>query len=247
MGPIGVAKHLAPFLAGHVTLENEKTNTTAISAAPYGSASILAISYAYIRMMGSEGLTNATKLAILNANYIQARLEGHYDVLYKGETGRVAHEMIIELRPFKSECGIEAVDIAKRMMDYGYHAPTMSFPVAGTIMIEPTESEALAELDRFCEMMISIRNEIRDIAEGRADREDNPLKLAPHTSELATADEWNHSYSRKQAAYPLPWISRSKFWPTVSRIDDAYGDRNLICSCPEVSSYESESELEEVS
>lgn len=247
MGPIGVAKHLAPFLAGHVTLDNEKTNTTAISAAPYGSASILAISYAYIRMMGSEGLTNATKLAILNANYIQARLEGHYDVLYKGETGRVAHEMIIELRPFKSECGIEAVDIAKRMMDYGYHAPTMSFPVAGTIMIEPTESEALAELDRFCEMMISIRNEIRDIAEGRADREDNPLKLAPHTSELATADEWNHSYSRKQAAYPLPWISRSKFWPTVSRIDDAYGDRNLICSCPEVSSYESESELEEVS
>lgn len=247
MGPIGVAKHLAPFLAGHVTLENEKTNTTAISAAPYGSASILAISYAYIRMMGTEGLTNATKLAILNANYIKARLDGHYEVLYKGETGRVAHEMIVELRPFKAECGIEAVDIAKRMMDYGYHAPTMSFPVAGTIMIEPTESESIAELDRFCDMMISIRNEIRDIAEGRADKEDNPLKLAPHTSEIVTADEWNHSYSRKQAAYPLPWISRSKFWPTVSRIDDAFGDRNLICSCADVSSYESESELESVS
>ncbi|MCH8557451.1 MAG: aminomethyl-transferring glycine dehydrogenase, partial [Balneolia bacterium] len=247
MGPIGVAKHLAPFLAGHVTLENEKTNTTAISAAPYGSASILAISYAYIRMMGAEGLTNATKLAILNANYIKARLEGHYEVLYKGETGRVAHEMIVELRPFKAECGIEAVDIAKRMMDYGYHAPTMSFPVAGTIMIEPTESESIAELDRFCDMMISIRKEIRDIAEGRADKEDNPLKLAPHTSEVVTADEWNHSYTRRQAAYPLPWISRSKFWPTVSRIDDAYGDRNLICSCADVSSYESESELESVS
>ncbi|MCC5933845.1 MAG: aminomethyl-transferring glycine dehydrogenase [Candidatus Cyclonatronum sp.] len=245
MGPIGVAKHLAPFVAGHFTLDNPPTNTTAISAAPFGSASILVISYAYIRMMGAKGLTNATKLAILNANYIQARLAGHYDVLYTGETGRVAHEMIIELRHFKQECGIEAVDLAKRMMDYGYHAPTMSFPVAGTIMIEPTESESLAELDRFCDMMIAIRNEIRDIAEGRADAEDNPLKLAPHTSAVVTADEWNHKYTRQQAAYPLPWVGASKYWPTVTRIDDAYGDRNLVCSCPDVSTYESSATVEE--
>ncbi|MCH8568167.1 MAG: aminomethyl-transferring glycine dehydrogenase [Balneolales bacterium] len=238
MGPICVAAHLEPFLAGHITLKNGPEQTPAISAAPYGSASILAISYAYIRMMGVEGLTQATRLAILNANYIKARLKDHYDVLYLGENGRVAHEMIIELRPFKASSGIEAVDIAKRMMDYGYHAPTMSFPVAGTIMIEPTESESLSELDRFCEMMISIRNEIRDIEEGRADKEDNALKMAPHTSAEVTADEWKHSYSRRQAAYPLHWIAESKFWPSVNRVDDAYGDRNLMCSCPAPESYE---------
>lgn len=246
VGPIAVAEHLAPYLAGHFTLENAETATTAISAAPYGSASILAIPYAYIRMMGSQGLTKATQLAILNTNYIKSRLDGHYDILYVGEKGRVAHEMIVDLRPFKAEYGIEAVDIAKRMMDYGYHAPTMSFPVPGTIMIEPTESETKAELDRFCDMMISIREEIRDIAEGRLDKEDNPLKFAPHTSAVVTADAWPHSYSRQRAAYPLSWVGNSKFWPSVSRVDDAYGDRNLMCSCPPLSDYEQESEASEV-
>lgn len=245
VGPIAVAKHLAPFLAGHFTLDNAETATTAISAAPYGSASILAIPYAYIRMMGAEGLTNATQLAILNTNYIKSRLDGHYDILYVGEKGRVAHEMIVDLRPFKAEYGIEAVDIAKRMMDYGYHAPTMSFPVPGTIMIEPTESETKAELDRFCDMMISIREEIRAIADGRLDKQDNPLKFAPHTSEVVTADAWPHAYSRKQAAYPLSWVGNAKFWPSVSRVDDAYGDRNLMCSCPPLSDYEDEAETSE--
>lgn len=237
MGPIGVAPQLVPFLAGHSVVETGKGNTGAISAAPYGSASILTISYAYIAMMGGEGLTNATKRAILNANYIKERLDGHYSVLYTNEKGRAAHEMIIDCRPFKQSVGIEVEDIAKRLMDYGFHAPTVSFPVAGTMMIEPTESESKAELDRFCEVMISVRNEIREIENGEADRADNVLKHAPHTATVALSDTWNRPYSREKAVYPLPQVRARKFWPTVSRIDSAYGDRNLVCSCIPVEEY----------
>jgi len=242
MGPIGVAKHLAPFLAGHFSEQTDDNRMTAVSAAPYGSASILAISYAYIRMMGAEGLTNATKLAILNANYIKARLKGHFEVLYTGTKGRAAHEMIIELRTFKQECGIDATDIAKRLMDYGYHAPTVSFPVAGTMMIEPTESENKEELDRFCDALISIRKEIQDVMDGTFDKEDNPIKNAPHPAMLVMDDNWNKPYSRKIAAYPLDYLDATKIWPTVSRIDDAYGDRNLMCSCPPIEMWETEEE-----
>jgi glycine dehydrogenase len=236
MGPIGVAKQLVPFLPGHVDLNSKG----AVSAAPYGSASILTISYAYIAMMGGEGLTNATKRAILNANYIKARLEGHYDTLYTGTNGRCAHEMIIDCRPFKSAVGVEVEDIAKRLMDYGFHAPTVSFPVAGTMMIEPTESESKAELDRFCDAMVSIRNEIREIEVGEADRNSNVLKHAPHTAATALADEWNRPYSREKAVYPLPQVRARKFWPSVSRIDSAYGDRNLVCSCVPTDAYATE-------
>jgi glycine dehydrogenase len=189
--------------------------------------------------MGGPGLRRATELAILNANYIAARLEGAYQVVYRGERGRVAHEFIADLRPFKASAGIEAEDVAKRLMDYGFHAPTMSFPVPGTLMIEPTESESKAELDRFCEAMLAIREEIRAIEEGRADRKDNPLKNAPHTAEAIAADDWNRSYSREQAAFPLPWVRDGKFWPFVSRIDNVYGDRNLVCLCPPVEEYAS--------
>jgi glycine dehydrogenase len=236
MGPIGVAPQLVPFLPGHVDLGSKG----AISAAPYGSASILTISYAYIAMMGGEGLTNATKRAILNANYIKARLDGHYDTLYTGKNGRAAHEMIIDCRPFKSAVGVEVEDIAKRLMDYGFHAPTVSFPVAGTMMIEPTESESKAELDRFCEAMIAIRNEIREIEKGTADRANNVLKHAPHTAMVALATEWTRPYSREKAVYPLPQVRIRKFWPSVSRIDSAYGDRNLVCSCVPTDAYAAE-------
>jgi len=238
MGPIGVAAHLAPFLPGHKVADNgASSEISAVSAAPFGSASILPISYAYIRMMGAEGITNATRMAILNANYIKARLESHYPVLYTGANGRCAHEMIIDLRPFKTSANIEVTDVAKRLMDYGYHAPTVSFPVAGTMMIEPTESETLEELDRFCEAMIAIRAEIQEVADGLADKEQNVLKRSPHTAEVITADTWDRPYSRQKAAYPLPWVQSRKFWPTVGRIDNAYGDRNLICACLPMESY----------
>jgi len=236
MGPIGVAKHLIPFLPSH-PLVKMGGNTHAVSAAPWGSASILLISYAYIKMLGSQGVTDATRYAILNANYIKAKLEPHYPVLYVGSSNRVAHEMIIDCRPFKMTAGIEVEDIAKRLMDYGFHAPTMSFPVPGTIMIEPTESEPKSELDRFCEAMIQIRKEIEEIEKGISDKKDNVLKNAPHTMHVICSDEWNHQYSRKKAAFPLPFVSQHKFWPTVGRADNAYGDRNLVCACPPIESY----------
>jgi glycine dehydrogenase len=209
---------------------------TAISAAPWGSASILAISYAYISMMGGEGLTNATKIAILNANYIKARLQGEYEILYTGTNGRCAHEMIVDCRNFK-KFGVEVEDIAKRLMDYGFHAPTVSFPVPGTLMIEPTESESKAELDRFCDAMLAIRAEIREIEEGKADAQVNVLKNAPHTADLLLATEWTLPYSREKAAFPLPYVRQQKFWPSVRRVDSAYGDRNLVCSCLPIEEY----------
>jgi glycine dehydrogenase len=240
MGPIAVAKHLAPFLPGHplVKVGGDKA-IPAISAAPWGSASILLISYGYIRMLGAAGLTDATRVAILNANYIKARLQAHYDVLYANHNGRVAHEMIFDLRPFKHGSGasIDEQDVAKRLMDYGFHAPTVSFPVAGTMMIEPTESESQDELDRFCDALIAIRGEIQAVVDGRADARDNVLKNAPHTAEEVSADDWPHPYSREQAAYPLPFVRAAKFWPAVARIDNPYGDRNLICACPPIEAY----------
>ncbi len=245
MGPIGVAEHLSPFLPGNPLVKTGGDQAIpAVSSAPYGSASILAISYAYIAMMGGEGLKHATQMAILNANYIKARLKGHYSVLYTGKNGRSAHEMIIDCRAFK-KAGIDVTDIAKRLMDYGFHAPTVSFPVAGTMMIEPTESESQTELDRFCEALISIREEIREVEEGKADKEDNVLKNAPHTAAVALADEWSFSYSRQKAVYPLPAVRENKFWPAVSRIDSAYGDRNLMCSCLPVEAYQEAAEQKE--
>ena len=237
MGPICCNDSLAPYLPKHVLAETGGAQgTTAISAAPWGSASILLISYAYIRMLGAEGVTNATKYAILNANYIKARLQGAYEILYTGENGRCAHEMIVDMRPFKSLVGAE--DIAKRLMDYGFHAPTLSFPVAGTIMIEPTESESKAELDRFCDALLAIRAEIDAIAQGEYDLEDNPLHNAPHTCNVATAETWDHKYSREKAVFPLPYLRHGyKFWPTVGRIDQAFGDRNLVCTCPPMEAY----------
>jgi glycine dehydrogenase len=237
MGPICVNDKLKDFLPGHAVVKTGGKNAiSAVSAAPWGSASILTISYAYIAMMGAEGLTNATKFAILNANYIKAKLEGHFKILYTGTKGRCAHEMIVDCRDFK-KAGVEVEDIAKRLMDYGFHAPTVSFPVAGTLMIEPTESEPKEELDRFCEALIEIRNEIREIEEGKADKQVNVLKNAPHTANVITADEWTLPYSRQKAAYPLPYIREAKFWPTVSRVDNAYGDRNLVCSCLPIEMY----------
>lgn len=240
MGPIGVAKHLVPYLPGHavVDIDNGKA-IHAVSAAPWGSASILLISHAYIAMMGGEGLTNATRYAILNANYIKSRLEHHYPVLYTGTNGRCAHEMILDCRSFKP-FGIEVTDIAKRLMDYGFHAPTVSFPVAGTVMVEPTESEPKHELDRFCDAMISIRHEIDDVEKGLSDKTDNPLKNAPHTAAVITGNEWEHPYTRQKAAYPLPYVAQFKFWPSVGRVNDTYGDRTLICSCPPLTDYEFE-------
>jgi glycine dehydrogenase len=239
MGPIGVAKHLVPFLPGHAVVDMKGGNQSmsAVSAAPWGSASILLISYAYIRMMGTVGLENATKYAILNANYIKARLEKHYQILYTGSKGRCAHEMILDTRVFKGASGVEAEDIAKRLMDYGFHAPTMSFPVAGTIMIEPTESEPKVELDRFCDAMIAIKNEVNAIENGAADKTDNVLKNAPHTASMVTADEWNHVYSRQEAAFPLPYVRANKFWPSVGRVNNTHGDRNLICACIPIEAY----------
>ena len=236
MGPICVAKHLAPFLPGHVSLNGEE-KAQAVSAAPYGSASILLISYAYIRLLGANGVKQASEYAILNANYMKARLEKAYDILYTGVNGTCAHEFIVDLRPFKASGGIEAEDVAKRLMDYGFHAPTMSFPVPGTIMIEPTESEDKAELDRFCDALLAIREEIRAVEEGKADKQQNVLKNAPHTQFVITADKWAFAYSRQQAAYPLEYVKQNKFWPSVSRVNNTHGDRNLICTCEPVSAY----------
>jgi len=238
VGPICVAAHLAPFLPGSAVVAGVGGNQTAgsVAAAPWGSASILPISYAYIAMMGGEGLTQATQIAILNANYVAKRLEPFYPVLYKGANGRVAHECILDTRPLSDLAGIEAEDIAKRLMDYGFHAPTMSFPVPGTLMIEPTESESLDELERFCQAMIAIREEIQAVADGRLDPVNNPLKNAPHTAEVI-AGEWNRPYSRQMAAFPAPWVAERKFWPSVSRIDNVYGDRHLMCACLPVAAY----------
>ena len=243
MGPICVAAHLAPFLPGNpVVKTGGEQAVSAISSAPYGSASILPISYAYIAMMGGDGLTNATKMAILNANYIKERLNGHFPILYTGSKGRAAHEMIVDCRSFK-EVGVEVEDIAKRLMDYGYHAPTVSFPVAGTLMIEPTESETKAELDKFCDALISIREEIREIETGKADKEQNVLKNAPHTATMVLSGDWDLPYSREKAVYPLAFVKEHKFWPSVRRIDSAYGDRNLVCSCIPVEEYASQEEM----
>ncbi|MEI6587048.1 MAG: aminomethyl-transferring glycine dehydrogenase [Sediminibacterium sp.] len=235
MGPICVNDKLAPFLPGHVN--NTSTTHHAVSAAEFGSASILLISYAYIKMLGAEGVKLATMYAIMNANYMRARLEKYYKILYAGSNGTCAHEFIVDLRPFKQSAGIEAEDVAKRLIDYGFHAPTMSFPVAGTIMIEPTESEDKAELDRFCDALIAIYHEIHAIETGAIDKIDNALKNAPHTQAVVCADEWNHSYNRQVAAFPLPYVRLNKFWPSVARINNTHGDRNLICTCEPVSSY----------
>jgi glycine dehydrogenase len=244
MGPIGVVEKLMPYLPGHplVKTGGEKA-IRPVSAAPYGSASILAISYAYIRMMGGKGLKRATELAILNANYLKKKLEPHFPVLYTGTNGYCAHEMILDMRAFKMSAGVEVEDIAKRLMDYGFHAPTVSFPVAGTLMIEPTESEPLTELDRFVEAMVSIRKEIAEIEAGKADKKENVLKHAPHTAGVVCGDTWTRPYSRQKAAFPLPYVKDSKFWPSVSRIDSAYGDRNLMCACLPVSEYQQQEDL----
>jgi glycine dehydrogenase len=233
MGPIGVAQHLIPFIPGHpVTKLGGPQSIGPVSAAPYGSPSILTISWVYVALMGREGLTKATQIAILNANYMAKRLEKYYPVLYSGTRGFVAHEFILDLRPLKESSGVEAMDVAKRLMDYGFHAPTVSFPVAGTLMIEPTESEVKGELDRLCDALIAIRAEIQDIADGQQPRVGNLLKNAPHTALAVTASEWTNPYSREQAAFPAPWVRDNKFWPSVGRIDEAYGDRNLFCTCP---------------
>ena len=235
VGPIGVKSHLAPFLPGHIS-END-VNPYSLSAANFGSASILPITYAYIALMGKHGLKEATELAILNANYVMERLRLYYPVLYRGKQGRVAHECIIDLRPLKAATGISEEDIAKRLMDYGFHAPTMSFPVAGTLMIEPTESEDLAELDRFCDAMIAIRFEITKVEDGEWTLQDNPLVNAPHTQIDLMEVEWSHAYSREVACFPTKQTKEAKYWPTVNRVDNVFGDRNLICSCPSIDSY----------
>jgi glycine dehydrogenase len=246
MGPIAVNDKLAPFLPGHALVKTGGSQRiNAISAGPFGSSLILLVSYAYIRMLGSKGLTNSTKMAILNANYLKARLEPYYPVLYRGKAGNVAHEMILDCRDFKRTARIEVADIAKRLMDYGYHAPTVSFPVPGTIMVEPTESEGKEELDRFCEAMISIRNEIREIEEGSASAENNVIINAPHTSQMVISDTWSKPYSREKAVFPLSWIRSNKFWPSVGKVDNAYGDRNLVCSCEPIESYMKEEVLSE--
>ena len=252
MGPIGVAAHLAPYLPGHPTIKTGGAQAIhAVSAAPWGSSSILLISYAYMKMLGGPGMTDATRFAILNANYIKSRLQPHFPVLYTRSNGRVAHEMIFDLRPLKQASlarrsgatgsggagGIDELDVAKRLMDYGFHAPTVSFPVAGTVMVEPTESESKDELDRFCDAMISIRAEIQAVIDGKADPLDNVLKNAPHTASAVAADDWTHPYSREQAAFPLPFVRAHKHWPSVGRIDNPYGDRNLMCSCPPIAEY----------
>jgi len=240
MGPICAAAHLAPFLPGHSVVSGVGGSdaTGAVSSAPWGSPSILPISYSYIAMMGSAGLTKATEIAILNANYIATRLDPFYPVLYKGLNGRIAHECIIDLRPLKDTSGIIVDDVAKRLMDYGFHAPTMSFPVPGTLMIEPTESESLEELDRFCDALISIRQEIQEVDDGLVDKERNLLRGAPHTATMIASDEWDRPYSRLRAAFPAPWVEEWKFWPAVGRIDNVYGDRNLFCVCVPIEAYD---------
>jgi glycine dehydrogenase len=238
MGPIGVAKHLAPFLPGHsVVPMGGSQPISAVSAAPWGSSLILLISYGYIKMLGAEGVKKSTEYAILNANYLKTKLEGTYNILYSGKNNTVAHEMILDCRDFKKNAGVEAGDIAKRLMDYGYHAPTVSFPVAGTLMVEPTESESKAELDKFISAMIAIRKEVSEIENGVSDITDNVLLNAPHTCKMVVSDNWNHAYSREKAAFPLPYVSESKFWPSVGRVDNALGDRNLICTCPSTEEY----------
>jgi glycine dehydrogenase len=244
MGPIGVAKHLVPFLPKHSVIETGgNQGITGISAAPFGSALILLISYGYIKMLGADGLKRATEYAILNANYMKDRLKGHYNILYTGANDRCAHEMILDCRDFKMASGVEVADIAKRLMDYNFHAPTVSFPVPDTLMVEPTESESKAELDRFCDAMIAIRKEIQAIADGKADKVNNVIKHAPHTAKIITADVWERPYTRKEAAYPLAYVSDNKFWPSVGRIDNAYGDRNLICACIPIEAYAQEEAL----
>ncbi len=238
MGPIGVAAHLAPFLPAHpVVKTGGEQGIHSVSAAPYGSALILLVSYGYIKLMGGSGLTRATKIAILNANYIKEMLKDHYPTLYAGKNGRCAHEMILNCMEFKRDAGIEVADIAKRLMDFGFHAPTTSFPVVDTLMVEPTESESKMELDRFCDAMIAIRGEIDEIIAGRADRKENVIKRSPHTAHAVTSSGWNRRYTREQAAFPLPWVREGKFWPSVARIDNVYGDKNLVCTCPPVESY----------
>ena len=239
MGPIGVKSHLAPFLPTHpVVAVGGESPIGPISAAPWGSASILPISWAYLKLMGDDSLRKATQVALLNANYMMFRLKDHYDILYTNEKGMCAHEFIIDCRPFGETSGIEAIDIAKRLHDYGFHSPTMSFPVSNTLMIEPTESEPLSELNRFCDAMIQIRKEIKDIEDGVQPRVGNVLKRAPHPQQVLLSDEWDRPYTRTVAAYPMKSLRISKFWPTVGRVDDTHGDRNLICSCPPLDSYE---------
>jgi len=233
VGPIGVAAHLLPFLPNHPLRDDAgpATGFGPVAAAPFGSALILPIPYAYIRMMGPAGITQASKIAILNANYIAAQLAPHYPILYRGADNMVAHECIIDCRGFAAETGVQVEDIAKRLQDYGFHAPTMSWPVAGTLMIEPTESEDKAEIDRFCAAMAGIAREIATIAAGVWPRDDNPLKNAPHTAAEVMADHWTHPYSREQAAFALPYLATTKYWPPVKRVDNVYGDRNLVCAC----------------
>lgn len=238
MGPIGVVDELVAYLPNHPFAKTGgEKGITAVAAAPYGSPSILPISYGYIKMLGAEGLQKVAEAAILNANYLAASLKDTYGIVYTGETGMVGHEMILECRQFKSMANITEADIAKRLMDYGFHAPTLSFPVHGTLMVEPTESESLDELDRFIEAMLSIYDEIMEVKNGQADGENNPLHNAPHTAKVVTSDEWQRPYGRQKAAYPLEWIAENKFWPAVSRIDDGYGDRNLMCSCAPIEEY----------
>ena len=246
MGPIAVAQHLAKFLPSPTPVSErwdpaqremqdpDPPRVGMVSAAPYGSASILVIPYAYIALMGGPGLTRASEIAILNANYMAKKLESHYPVLFRGKNGFCAHEFILDCREFERSAGVKVEDIAKRLIDYGFHAPTMSWPVPGTLMIEPTESESKQELDRFCEALIRIREEIRAIETGQADKTDNVLKNSPHTAAAAVSDSWNHKYAREQAAYPAPWLRDHKFWPAVGRIDNPYGDRHLVCACPPV-------------
>jgi glycine dehydrogenase len=236
MGPIGLKAHLAPYAPNHAVqaVPGPNAGQGAVSAAPWGSAAILPISWMYIAMLGGEGLTQSTKTAILNANYVAARLKDSYPVLYVGSQGRVAHECILDVRAIKAATGVAEIDIAKRLMDYGFHAPTVSFPVAGTLMVEPTESESKAELDRFCDALIAIRDEIRKVEQGVWPAEDNPLKRAPHTQADVMDTEWTRPYTRQEACFPLPWVAENKFWPSVNRIDDVFGDRNLFCACPPI-------------
>ncbi|MDB5414532.1 MAG: hypothetical protein JWR10_2867, partial [Rubritepida sp.] len=246
VGPIGVAAHLAPHLPNHplVAEAGPATGFGPVSAAPFGSAAILPISYCYIRMMGGEGLTRATQVAILNANYVAVRLRDHFPILYRGGQGMVAHECILDCRGFQQGGGVMVEDIAKRLQDYGFHAPTMSWPVTGTLMVEPTESETKAELDRFCDAMISIRGEIRAVEQGRMDRSDNPLKNAPHTAAEVMATDWTHPYTREAAAFPLPYVKANKYWPPVKRVDNVHGDRNLVCTCAPLEAYADTMELQ---
>ena len=245
VGSIGVAEHLAPYLPGHCVMPVSgegsnvvEKNHSAIASAQFGSAGILPISWMFIHMLGASGLEHSTKMAILNANYMAKRLEDHYNILYRGANGQCAHEFIIDLREIKAHSELSEADVAKRLMDFGFHSPTMSWPVPGTIMVEPTESESKDELDKFCDAMLTIKQEIDDVVEGRVPAQDSPLKGAPHTADIVSATEWNKVYSREVAAYPLPWVKSNKFWPSVGRVDDTYGDRNLVCTCPPLSEYE---------